>query len=107
MYMLKEEGILDHLKSNGTKIHLLGMLDGPNELMFMNPFKNYIDTWDSSAAIWLGLNGQRFDETPTGRRDGKFELEVNFNYATEVIDNLEMAIDNMEYIDKLSRNYLC
>lgn len=107
MYMLKEEGILDHLRSKDIKIHLLGMLDGPNEIMFMNPFKNYIDTWDSSAAIWLGLNGQRFDGTPTGRRDGKFELEVDFNYSTELIDNLEMAIDNMEYIDNLSRNYLC
>lgn len=106
MYSLKEKGILDQLKAKGVKIHLLGMLDGPNEVMFMNPFKHYIDTWDSSAAIWLGLNGESFDNTPTGRRDGKFELEVDFNYATENIDNIEMAGNNMDYIDNLIKQYL-
>ena len=107
MYTLKEHNILDQLKASGKKVHLLGMLDGPNEIMFMNPFKHYIDTWDSSAAVWLGLNGETFDDTPTGRRDGKFELEVDFNYSTENIENITMAGDNMDYIDNLVKQYLC
>ena len=106
MYDLHREGILEDIRKNNKKIHFLGMVDGPNEIMFMNPFKGYIDTWDSSAAVWLGLNDQKFDDTPTGRRDGKFEEEVNFNFSTEVVDFIEKAMDNMEYIDKLCEEYL-
>lgn len=106
MYDLKKRGILSDIKMNGKKIHFLGMVDGPNEIMFMNPFIGFIDTWDSSAAVWLGLNDQRFDDTPTGRRDGKFEEEVNFNFSTEVVDFIEKAVDNMEYIDDLCKEYL-
>ena len=106
MYDLKKRGILSDIKMNGKKIHFLGMVDGPNEIMFMNPFIGFIDTWDSSAAVWLGLNDQRFDDTPTGRRDGKFEEEVNFNFGTEVVDFIEKAVDNMEYIDDLCKEYL-
>ena len=106
MYDLRKKGILSDIKMNGKKIHFLGMVDGPNEIMFMNPFIGFIDTWDSSAAVWLGLNDQRFDDTPTGRRDGKFEEEVNFNFGTEVVDFIEKAVDNMEYIDDLCKEYL-
>lgn len=106
MYDLKKKGILSDIKRNGKKIHFLGMVDGPNEIMFMNPFIGFIDTWDSSAAVWLGLNNQTFDDTPTGRRDGKFEDEVDFNFKTEVVDFIEKAMDNMEYIDGLCKEYL-
>lgn len=106
MYDLKKKGILSDIKMNNKKIHFLGMVDGPNEIMFMNPFIGFIDTWDSSAAVWLGLNDQTFDDTPTGRRDGKFEDEVNFNFKTEVVDFIEKAMDNMEYIDDLCKEYL-
>ena len=106
MYDLKKKGILSDIKMNNKKIHFLGMVDGPNEIMFMNPFIGFIDTWDSSAAVWLGLNDQTFDDTPTGRRDGKFEDEVNFNFKTEVVDFIVKAMDNMEYIDDLCKEYL-
>lgn len=106
MYDLKKKGILSDIKMNNKKIHFLGMVDGPNEIMFMNPFIGFIDTWDSSAAVWLGLNDQTFDDTPTGRRDGKFEDEVDFNFKTEVVDFIEKAMDNMEYIDDLCKEYL-
>jgi len=106
MYALKEQGILDQIKTNSQKIHILGMLDGPNEIIFMNPFKEYIDTWDSSAAGWLGLNGQTFDYTPTGRREGKFEVEVNFDFETSNETLVDIARTNMEYIDSIVSKYL-
>lgn len=107
MYELHSTPWLNTIKNHGTKIHMLGMLDGPNEIMYMEPFYKYIDTWDSSAAVWLGLNGQKFDGTPTGRRDGKFELEVDFDFKTEDNINVKLAQENMEYIDKMVLSYLC
>ena len=83
MHVLKAKGILDKIKENGQKIHLLGMVDGPNEIILMSPFKEYIHTWDSSAAIWAGLNQVQFDESPTGLMNGKFEKEVDFDFKTE------------------------
>ena len=107
MYELVQSPWLRTIKHNGQKVHMLGMLDGPNEIMYMEPFYKYIDTWDSSAAVWLGLNGKKFDGTPTGRRDGKFELEVDFDFKTEDNMNLKLARENMEYIDKMVLSYLC
>ena len=85
---------------------MLGMTDGPNEIMFMNPFKQYIDTWDSSAAVWLGLNDQMFDGSPTGRLDGKFELEVDFNAKFDSQSLILKAQSNMQYIDELVEKYI-
>ena len=74
MQDLQDSGILDTAKINGKKIHLLGMLDGPNEIRLMSQFSEYIDTWDSSAAIWYGLHaGKMFDDSPTGILEGKYE----------------------------------
>ena len=47
------------------------------------------------------MNGIRFDTSPTGLVDGKFEKEVDFNYATSDTDKIEMAKYNMKYIDDL------
>ena len=107
MHTLRQEGILDRIKENGQKIHMLGMVDGPNEIILMNPFKGYIDTWDSSAAIWAGLNDITFDHSPTGMTNGKYEKEVDFH-----MDNVEnsghilKATLNMAYIDTLVRKYI-
>lgn len=82
MQELRDSGILDLARSNGKKIHFLGMTDGPGEIRLMEPFKAYIDTWDSSAAIWLGLHaGKTFDTSPTGIIGGKYEEEVDFHYS--------------------------
>jgi hypothetical protein len=91
---------------NGKKFHFLGMVDGPNEIMYMNPFRKFIDTWDSSAAIWAGLNGIEFDGSPTGLVDGKFEKEVDFNFKTDDNELIEKAKRNMKEIDKLVWGYL-
>ncbi len=81
------------------QFHFLGMTEGPNEIELMAEFHDIIDTWDSSAAVWTGLNGISFDNSPTGLASGKFEKEVDFSF--ESADNVSVAKKNMTYIDNL------
>ena len=106
MYEMRESLIFRGFKFQGQKVHFLGMMDGPNEIMYMSPFADYIDTWDSSAAVWTGLNGISFDKTPTGLVNGKFEEEVDFNFFTDDNEKIDLAKSNMEYIDRLCYGYL-
>ena len=105
-YELATTPLLETAKYLGKKFHFLGMVDGPHEIMFMNPFRKFIDTWDSSAAVWAGLNGLKFDNSPTGLIDGKFEKEVDFDFETNDYGLIEMAKENMKYIDRLVWGYL-
>lgn len=98
---LEETDFWHMVQENRKKIHFLGMVDGPNEIQFVNKGRFPIDTWDSSSAIWAGLNGIQYDQTPTGLRTGKFELEVDFDHKTDDPQNLVKAITNMGYIDEL------
>ncbi len=108
MQELEDRGILYRIRRNKKKIHFLGMVDGPNEIKLMEPYRDYIDTWDSSAAVWLGLNGGSFDSSPTGIYDGKYEKEVNFDLKQTdvVLDNYRLAKYNMDYIDSIVTKYL-
>lgn len=101
MKELKRRGILDLAKRNRKKIHFLGMVDGPNEIELCSEFD--IDTWDSSAAAWAGLNGIAFDGSPTGLINGKFEKEVEFDQRFEDNSVIELAKANIEYINQLAR----
>ena len=100
MQELDKRGILQQIVDNRKKIHFLGMVDGPNEIELMgyNGYDECIDTWDSSAAVWYGLNGIKFDSSPTGAVNGKFEKEVDFNEKQG--DNTSVRY-NLAYIDKL------
>ena len=97
---LDKRGVLQQILNNRKKIHFLGMVDGPNEieLMAFNGYDECIDTWDSSCAVWYGLNGIKFDTSPTGAVNGKFEKEVDFNEKQG--DNTSVRY-NLAYIDKL------
>jgi len=97
---LDRRGILDQIIDNKKKIHFLGMVDGPNEIELMQHtgYARHISTWDSSAAVWYGLNGVRFDSSPTGSVNGKFEKEVDFRAHS---GDTEAAEFNLNYIDKL------
>jgi hypothetical protein len=107
MQDLHDSGILDIAKTNGKKIHLLGMLDGPNEIRLMSQFADYIDTWDSSAAIWYGLHANKFfDDSPTGILEGKYEEEVDFHFRTSSKQAMLTATSNKETIDELVSIYL-
>jgi len=99
MTELRRRGILALARRNNKKIHFLGMVDGPNEIDLCREFD--IDTWDSSAAIWTGLNGISFDKSPTGLIDGKFEKEVDFNFETSDNKLLQLASANKRLIDKM------
>ena len=99
LHALEDKGFFDNCRKHGKKIHMLGMVDGPNEIDLMRNFA--IDTWDSSAAVWAGLNCIRFDTSPTGLVDGKFEKEVDFNFECKDNSLIDIARDNMDYIDRL------
>jgi hypothetical protein len=58
-----------------------------------------IDTWDSSAAVWAGMCGISFDNSPTGLIDGKNEIEVDFDHDSGDIASIALAMKNMKYID--------
>lgn len=106
LYEIKETPILHNFKHHGIKLHMLGMVDGPNEIMYVSPFGKFIDTWDSSAAIWNGLNGRSFDQSPTGLLNGKFEKEVDFNFSTTDFQRIKLAEQNINCIDRLCYAYL-
>ena len=97
MRMLTERWLLH----NDKKIHFLGMVDGPREIELVKEYHDVIDTWDSSAAVWAGLNGIMFDNSPTGLMNGKFEKEVDFSARIEDPVYAKLACQNMRYIDKL------
>lgn len=99
MKVLESRGLLTD--DDRDRFHFLGMLDGPLEIEIMKDFHDYIFSWDSSAAIWAGLNGITFDQSPTGLIDGKFEKEVNFDFKTDSEYNINLARLNMQYIDEL------
>jgi hypothetical protein len=99
MKELSRRGILNLAYNNDKKIHFLGMVDGPNEIELCSQFD--IDTWDSSAAIWAGLNKIAFDSSPTGLVGGKFEKEVDFNFSTLDKVRIDLAKSNMKYINDL------
>ena len=79
------------------------MVDGPNEISLMRDF--HIDTWDSSAGVWTGLNGVQLDWSPTGLVDGKFEKHVDFECKVEDNSLIELAKTNIAKIDDLVTRY--
>lgn len=104
MQLLEQEGVLDTISQNNKKMHFLGMVDGPTEITLVRRWKNLINTWDSSAAVWAGLNGIHFDLSPTGMLNGKFEKEVDFNFNTDDELLISTALSNMNQIDALTSN---
>ena len=88
--------------STYQRFHCLGMVDGPNEIILLKEFNHYIFSWDSSAAIWAGINDISFDKSPTGLVDGKFEKEVDFGHKQSLTYKQEtLIINNIDYINKL------
>ena len=100
MQLLEQRGTLDKIKENGKLIHFLGMVDGPNEINLVARWLQYIDTWDSSAAVWAAMCGIQFDKSPTGLIAGKNEIEVDFDHNSATIAQIATAMKNIRYIDE-------
>lgn len=87
------------------RFHCLGMVDGPNEIDLLREYHPYIASWDSSAAVWAGINNIRFDDTPTGLVNGKYEREVEFDFQTDLpVDTIDNVMYNVYYIDEMVSN---
>lgn len=95
MQTLENEGIL--YSRHAKKLHFLGMVDGPNEIDLVNDYHYYINSWDTSAAVWAGMNGIEFDDSPTGLENGKCEIEVDF--TSELVDNQHLVEANVSFIN--------
>jgi hypothetical protein len=105
MRILDERGILEKLHKNGKKIHFLGMVDGPNEINLVRDYHKYIFSWDSSSAIWHGLLGVEYDNSPTGLINGKNETEVDFHFHTTDQKLIDTALYNRKIIERLTNVY--
>lgn len=90
-----------NIHNHGKKLHMLGMLDGPNELYMVKDFLKYFNSWDSSAAVWCGINNIQFDNSPTGLKNGKFKEHVDFSHESATIDQIATAMKNVKYIDNI------
>ncbi len=87
----------DYLEPNmpRKKIHLLGATDSLWELGMLMPFDDYIESWDSSAAIWQGHLG---NSVRTQLR--KDCTSVDFD--EEVVWNLMME-NNVRFIQEITK----
>lgn len=74
------------------RFHCLGLVDGPNEIELLSKFKPLIKSWDSSSAVWAGINNVKYDSTPTGLLTGKIESEVDFDTIVDYNDSIEYNI---------------
>lgn len=87
------------------RFHILGMQDAVSEIELLEPYFPMIASWDTSSAAWHGLNGIRYDNTPTRLKNGKLNTEVDFDWNDVVTDDvLRDVIDNINTIDEISHH---
>lgn len=98
---LRSTEFFQNVKRYDKKLHMLGMLDGPNEIYLVRDFITKFNSWDSSAAVWAGINGIAFDNSPTGLANGKVKQHVDFSHNSATIDDIALAIKNTKVIDNL------
>lgn len=84
-------------------MHFLGMTEGPNEIVLMQPYLEFIASWDSSSPVWHGMMGINYDKSPTGLRNGKATTPVNFKHDNASVIQLTVAAENVAYVDRLIR----
>ena len=91
------------------RFHCLGMVEGPKEIRLLERWGFAIASWDSSSAVWHGLNGIRYDQSPTGLINGKLESEVDFGYKWADVKptTVNDIMYNVGVIDKLAERYGC
>lgn len=70
------------------RVHMLGMLDTVREISLCQMFERYIYSWDSSAAVWAGMNCELLAD-----RYSKFEVPVDFSATSLSSYIVELNID--------------
>lgn len=75
------------------RIHMLGMLDSVHEICLTKPFHFMINSWDSSAAVWSGMN-----DMDVAKQSYKYTKEVDFDAP---LNNEKLVLQNMAYIKQL------
>ena len=95
------ELLRDHVRDDmpKKKIHLLGGTDSIWELGMLHPFRQYIYSWDSSAAIWQGHLGHKLWDMP--RKD---TTSVDFDAKVDINDPLIKK--NIEFVNKLLKGVM-
>ena len=88
----------DKLKDN-IKYHALGW-SSPREIIFMDIFDEIYST-DSSSIFWHGINNIRYDDSPSGLKEGKINKPVDF-----FIDYDENRIEDIQYNLQWIKNLL-
>lgn len=112
MNILAERGLLQKMLENGQKMHFLGALDGWTgeiELMRDTGYAfNVIYSWDTSQAVWHGLNDVAFDNSPTGLLGGKLALEVDFDANRDDYTSQQKltAWENVVRVNKYTNNLI-
>lgn len=102
---LTDRMLFELARVNKKKIHFLGMTDGPNEILIASKYYNLnIDSWDSSAAVWAGIQGIPFDSSPTGLMNGKIHSHVDFDIKFDD-SKLLLIKENIRTIKKLVNRY--
>ena len=90
-YELFRDHLIQGMPKN--KIHLLGATDSIRELALLAPFREYIRSWDSSAAVWQGHLGQLLSEQ-------KRKNCTPVDFSADIKWNLFME-DNVKFIEEL------
>jgi len=99
--ILEQQGLLTSRTSK--RFHCLGMTDGPQEIALLKRYHDRIFSWDSSSAVWHGIHGIQYDESPTGLRHGKYEEEVDFDTPLVGLDKIQTALYNVRCIDDMCK----
>ncbi len=82
-----------HWTVSCKRFHILGMLGSVEEVAELRPYNHLISGWDSSAAVWYGVNNRLVEgsyEKFTDRVD--FETELPWN---NIVD------ENIQFIEEL------
>ena len=88
------------------RFHILGMQDMVSEIELLRRYHHFIASWDSSSAAWHGINGIRYDNTPTLLKNGKLNSEVDFDWDGELTNKIiEDVQHNIDVIDSIAAKY--
>lgn len=82
--------------------HYLGA-SSPSEMQLI-PQLGMADSMDSSSPIWHGINGIKYDDSPTGLKDGKIKKHVDFNLPVTFWHEMQHIRDTVKMNRSIAHN---